>query len=157
MLGAKLCARTISFFSFLSSGRPRSVSELQRALKVASKFGIPLWTFSRGKNLGQVLLKRCYPKALSSKLFANSCVRYGGPAPKVAGSVAVDLHRMNKIIEVNEKFSYAVVEPGVTFTDLYDYCVEHNLAVWPSVPSLGWGSVVGNVCVCLLAHFRYGF
>lgn len=52
---------------------------------------------------------------------------------------------MDKILEVNEKFAYAVVEPGVTFTDLYNYCVEKNSKVWPSVPSLGWGSVIGNV------------
>ena len=57
----------------------------------------------------------------------------------------MDLHRMNKIIEVNEEFAYAVVEPGVTFTELYNYCAERKLRVWPSVPSLGWGSVVGNV------------
>lgn len=82
-------------------------------------------------------------KVTSDQTYA--IIRYGGPAPRVSGSVAVDLHRMNKIIEVNEKFSYATVEPGVTFTDLYDYCVEHKLSVWPSVPSLGWGSVVGNV------------
>ena len=70
--------------------------------------------------------------------------RYGGPAPRLPGSVALDLHRMNKVIEVNEKFAYAVVEPGVTFTDLYNYCATHSLRVWPSVPSLGWGSVIGN-------------
>ena len=52
---------------------------------------------------------------------------------------------MDKILEVNEKFAYAVVEPGITFTDLYNYCVERDLKVWPSVPSLGWGSVIGNV------------
>jgi FAD/FMN-containing dehydrogenase len=51
---------------------------------------------------------------------------------------------MNKIIEVNSEYAYAVVEPGVTFTDLYDYCVKTKSKVWPSVPSLGWGSVVGN-------------
>ncbi|KAF3403471.1 Vanillyl-alcohol oxidase [Penicillium rolfsii] len=100
---------------------PRSVEDLQGLLKTANKYGIPLWTFSRGKNLG-----------------------YGRPAPRIPGSIAVDLHRMNRILEVNEKFSYAVVEPGVTFTDLYNYCVQHKLALWPSVPSLGWGSVVGN-------------
>jgi hypothetical protein len=54
---------------------------------------------------------------------------------------------MDKIIDVNEKFAYAVVEPGVTFTDLYNYCNDRNLKVWPSVPSLGWGSVIGNVCL----------
>lgn len=52
---------------------------------------------------------------------------------------------MNKVLEVNEKFSYAVVEPGVTFGDLYTYCVQKKLKVWPSTASLGWGSVVGNV------------
>ena len=52
---------------------------------------------------------------------------------------------MDKVLEVNEKFSYAVVEPGATFTDLYNYCAERKLRVWPSVPSLGWGSVIGNV------------
>ncbi|KAJ5950822.1 D-lactate dehydrogenase [Penicillium vulpinum] len=31
---------------------PRSVEELQSILKVANKYTIPLWTFSRGKNLG---------------------------------------------------------------------------------------------------------
>jgi len=69
----------------------------------------------------------------------------GGPAPRLNGSAALDLHRMNKVIEVNEEFSYAVVEPGVTFTELYQYCALRKLRVWPSVPSLGWGSVVGNV------------
>jgi FAD/FMN-containing dehydrogenase len=98
------------------------MDELRQILAVANKYGIPVWTFSRGKNLG-----------------------YGGPAPRLSGSVALDLHRMNKVIEVNDEYSYAVVEPGVSFTDLYDYCVKHKLKVWPSVPSLGWGSVVGNV------------
>lgn len=51
---------------------------------------------------------------------------------------------MNQIIEVNAEYAYAVVEPGVTFTELYEYCASNNLSVWPSVPSLGWGSVVGN-------------
>lgn len=52
---------------------------------------------------------------------------------------------MNKILEVNEKFAYAVVEPGVTFGDLYTHCAREKLKVWPSTASLGWGSVLGNV------------
>ncbi|KAG8629788.1 hypothetical protein KVT40_001407 [Elsinoe batatas] len=100
---------------------PRSEAQLRTVLALANKHSFPVWTFSRGKNLG-----------------------YGGPAPRVNGSVALDLHRMDKIIEVNSEYSYAVVEPGVTFTDLYNYIVKHKLNVWPSTPSLGWGSVVGN-------------
>ena len=72
----------------------------------------------------------------------------------------MDLHRMNKVLEVNEKFSYAVVEPGVTFGDLYAYCVEKKLKVWPSTASLGWGSVVGNVSLtgsnfCAFSKIRF--
>ena len=48
------------------------------------------------------------------------------------------------VLEVNAEYSSAVVEPGVTFTDLYDHCVKSKFNVWPSCPSLGWGSVVGN-------------
>ena len=105
--------------------RPSTLEELKKVVSISNKYSIPVWTFSRGKNLG-----------------------YGGPAPRVSGCVALDLHRMDKLIEVNEKFAYAVVEPGVTFTDLYEYIKERGLKVWPSVPSLGWGSVVGNVSFC---------
>ncbi|KAI1076178.1 putative vanilly-alcohol oxidase [Whalleya microplaca] len=100
---------------------PSSVLEIQAVLKVLNGYKIPVWTFSRGKNLG-----------------------YGGPAPRVPGCIALDLHRMNKIIEVNEKFGYAVVEPGVTFGDLYEHCAKNKLKLWPSTASLGWGSVMGN-------------
>lgn len=89
---------------------------------------------------------------LHCRLARSHLDSYGGPAPRLSGSLALDLHRMNKIIDVNQEFSYAVVEPGVTFTDLYDYCVLHKLKVWPSVPSLGWGSVVGNVCLTPKLH-----
>lgn len=32
--------------------RPKNVDELRRVLAVSGEFGIPVWTFSRGKNLG---------------------------------------------------------------------------------------------------------
>lgn len=35
---------------------PRSVEEIQGVLHVANEYKIPLWTFSRGKNLGLVVL-----------------------------------------------------------------------------------------------------
>jgi FAD/FMN-containing dehydrogenase len=51
---------------------------------------------------------------------------------------------MNKIIEVNEEYAYAIVEPGVSFFDLYNYVQEKKLKLWPSCPAIGWGSVLGN-------------
>jgi 4-cresol dehydrogenase (hydroxylating) len=87
----------------------------------ANETGVPLWTISRGKNNG-----------------------YGGPEARDPDSVILDLHRMDRIIEVNDELGYAILEPGVTFFALAEYIRENNLKVWPSVPSLGWGSVVGN-------------
>lgn len=35
-----------------SMNSPNSVEELQKVLKVANQYRIPVWTISRGKNLG---------------------------------------------------------------------------------------------------------
>ena len=101
--------------------RPGNTEEVQAIVRLANETGTPLWTFSRGKNLG-----------------------YGGPEPRGLGMVALDMGRMNRILEVNDELCYAVVEPGVTFFDLFEYVQENNLKVWLSVPALGWGSVLGN-------------
>ncbi|KAH7160426.1 hypothetical protein B0J13DRAFT_644051, partial [Dactylonectria estremocensis] len=101
---------------------PVSVEEIQAILKVANQHQVPLWVCSQGKNFG-----------------------YGGPAPRVAGSVVLSLQRMKRILEVNEKLAYIVVEPGVTFFDVYNHIIENDLHLWVSAPALGWGSVVGNV------------
>ncbi|KAI1334267.1 FAD-linked oxidase-like protein [Xylariaceae sp. FL0016] len=101
--------------------RPESVEQVQAILRLANQFKIPMWTTSRGKNLG-----------------------YGGAAPVLEGSMVLDLHRMTRIIEISEADGYAVVEPGVSFFDLYEEIKRRGLALWPSVPAIGWGSVVGN-------------
>jgi FAD/FMN-containing dehydrogenase len=74
----------------------------------------------------------------------NLTYRYGGTGPVMTDNVVLDLHRMNKIIEINEEYAYAVVEPGVSFFDLYNEIQERGLNLWPSVPAVGWGSVLGN-------------
>lgn len=51
---------------------------------------------------------------------------------------------MNTIAEINEEYGYAIVEPGVSFFDLYDEIQRRGLNLWPSVPAIGWGSVLGN-------------
>ena len=86
---------------------PGSVEEVQAVVRIADKHRIPLYTISTGKNLG-----------------------YGGSAPNHGGSVVLDLKRMNRIIEVNESNGYAIVEPGVSYFDLYNYIQERGLKVW---------------------------
>lgn len=100
---------------------PADTAQVQAIVRIASQYGIPLYSISTGRNLG-----------------------YGGPAPNLSGSVVVDLKRMNKIIEVDDKRHYAIVEPGVSYFDLYHYIRERNLKVWIDCPDPGWGSVIGN-------------
>ena len=59
-------------------------------------------------------------------------------------AVVLDLKRMNRVIEVDDKRHFAIVEPGVSYFDLYRYIQERGLKVWVDVPDPGWGSVIGN-------------
>lgn len=113
--------------------RPETVEQVQALVRIANENKIPLWVVSTGKNLG-----------------------YGGAAPRVSGSVVIELGRMNKVLEVNEEQSFALVEPGVRFFDLYTHIRERNLKVWMSVPGLGWGSVIGNSLERGLGYTSYG-
>ena len=85
---------------------PQSVEEVQEIVRIANRYKIPLYAISTGRNLG-----------------------YGGSAPAYSGSVVVDLKRMNQIIEVNDSNHYAIVEPGVSYFDLYNYCIENTCGI----------------------------
>ena len=100
---------------------PQSVEEVQAVVRIANQYKIPIYTISTGKNLG-----------------------YGGSAPVLSGSVVLDLKRMNRILEVDERNAFAVVEPGVSYFDLYRYIQERGLKVWIDCPDPGWGSLIGN-------------
>ena len=88
------------------------VAQVQKIVAVCNRYKVPVWTISTGKNLG-----------------------YGSAAPGERGQVVLDLKRMNKIIEVNADLGYALVEPGVTYQQLYDYIQEKKLPLWMSCPA----------------------
>ena len=100
---------------------PTTVEEIQAVLRVANEHKVPLWTHGQGRNNG-----------------------YGGPAPRVRGSVIVSLRNMNRVLEIDEECAYAVVEPGVRWFDLYDAIRAGGHKLWLSIADLGWGSVIGN-------------
>ncbi|MBT6042230.1 MAG: FAD-binding oxidoreductase [Gammaproteobacteria bacterium] len=100
---------------------PQSAEEVQSLMAICNEFQIPVYPVSTGKNLG-----------------------YGGSAPVLTGSVVLDLKRMNRIIEVNEENAFALVEPGVSYFDLYNYIQEKGLDLWIDCPDPGWGSLIGN-------------
>lgn len=100
---------------------PSSAEQVQQIMRIANHYKIPVYPISTGKNLG-----------------------YGGSAPVYSGSVVLDLKRMNRILEVNEKQAYCVVEPGVSYFDMYQYLQEKGIKLWIDVPDPGWGSMLGN-------------
>jgi hypothetical protein len=115
---------------------PRHTGEVQAIMRLCNEFEIPVWPFSIGRNVG-----------------------YGGAAPRVPGSLGMDLGcNMNKIIKVDVDGAYALVEPGVTYFDLHNYLVEHNLRdkLWIDVPDLGGGSVLGNTVERGVGYTPYG-
>ncbi len=101
---------------------PRSTSEVQAIVKWANKFLIPIWAISMGRNIG-----------------------YGGAAPRVPGSVVVDLGRhMNKVLKIDGQNASCMVEPGVSYFKLYEEIHKTGLPLWIDTPDLGGGSVLGN-------------
>jgi FAD/FMN-containing dehydrogenase len=100
---------------------PSTSEEVQALLRIANSYRIPMYPISTGKNLG-----------------------YGGSAPTYSGSVVLDLKRMNRILEVNEKQAHCLVEPGVSYFDIYNHLQENNIRLWIDLPDPGWGSMVGN-------------
>jgi FAD/FMN-containing dehydrogenase len=103
---------------------PGSTSEVQTIVLWANKNTIPLFPISMGRNLG-----------------------YGGAAPRVRGSVVVDIgKRMNKILDIDPDDYTCLLEPGVSFYALYEEVQKRGYGdkLWIDTPDLGGGSVLGN-------------
>jgi 4-cresol dehydrogenase (hydroxylating) len=100
---------------------PISVEEIQGIVKVANEYRLPLYPISTGKNL-----------------------TYGGSAPVYSGSVVLDLKRMNRILEVSERDQTCLVEPGVSYFDLYRHLRQNKLRLWIDTADPGWGGLIGN-------------
>ena len=113
---------------------PHSREEVAAVVKVASTFQIPLYPISCGKNWG-----------------------YGDACAPTDKQVIVDLSQMNRIIEVNSKLGYAVIEPGVTQGQLWAYLVENKTGLWMDATGAGPNtSLVGNTAERGFGHTRYG-
>jgi 4-cresol dehydrogenase (hydroxylating) flavoprotein subunit len=112
---------------------PASVEEVQAVVKLANEHKTPLWPVSRGKNLG-----------------------YGANAPRMPGSIVLDLGRMTKIHELNTELGYCVIEPGVGYFDLYEAIQRAKAPLWMSVPGNAWGSVLGNALDHGMGYTPYG-
>ncbi|OAG08605.1 FAD-linked oxidase-like protein [Paraphaeosphaeria sporulosa] len=126
------------FEEFIASAvvYPGSVEDVKLIVKWANKHLVPLFPLSIGRNLG-----------------------YGGSAPRVRGSVTIDLgRRMNRILDINADDFTCLVEPGVTFYALHEELVKRGLddKMWIDTPDLGGGSVIGNTLDRGVGYTPYG-
>jgi 4-cresol dehydrogenase (hydroxylating) flavoprotein subunit len=112
---------------------PLGLDQIQKIVAIARDNHIPVWAISTGRNLA-----------------------YGGSAPRKQGTVTLDLKRNNRILEVNDELCYAVVEPGVSFFQLYRHLREIGSKLWIDTPSPGWGGIMGNMLERGVGYTPYG-
>ena len=111
-----------------------TVEEVQAVVRVCNEHRIPVWTISTGRNFG-----------------------YGSAAPGERGQVVLDLRRMNKILHVDPELCTALVEPGVTYQQLYDYIQEKKLPLMLSFPApSAIAGPVGNTMDRGVGYTPYG-
>jgi 4-cresol dehydrogenase (hydroxylating) len=114
--------------------RPADAREVQACVRIANRFGVPLYPISSGKNWG-----------------------YGSKVPPRDGSVLLDLGRLNRILDYDEDLAYVTVEPGVTQQQLYEFLRARGSRLWMdatgSSPSC---TLVGNVMERGFGHTPYG-
>jgi 4-cresol dehydrogenase (hydroxylating) len=114
--------------------RPESARQVQQIVEIAKEHHVPLHPISRGKNWG-----------------------YGDACAPTDGQVIVDLGRMNRILEVNTDLAYAVIEPGVTQGQMYQYLTKNNIPLILDVTGAGPdASIVGNTLARGFGHTPYG-
>jgi 4-cresol dehydrogenase (hydroxylating) flavoprotein subunit len=101
---------------------PRTVAEVQAAVRIAARARVSLYPVSRGANWGM-----------------------GSRLPVRDGAVLMDLSRLNRIREIHGGARYAVIEAGVTQGQLADALRERNLPLIVNVTGSARGtSVIGN-------------
>lgn len=106
---------------------PSSTEEVRQIVLLANDTRTPITPFISGANMG-------------------------GVAVPSAGGITVDFRRMNRIVEVNEKANYIVVEPGVTLGALEKELTSRGRWLsYPLAPPAA-ASLVGNVLLSGIGH-----
>ena len=114
--------------------RPETREQVQECVRAANRERIAIYPVSTGKNWG-----------------------YGSSVPTADRCVLVDLSRMNRILDFNEKLGYVTVEPGVTQRQLYQLLQDKGSRLWmDATGSSPDCSVIGNTVERGFGHTVYG-
>lgn len=102
--------------------RPADRGEVQRCVRAANEHGVQIYPISRGKNWG-----------------------LGSRVPTSSGAVLLDLGRLDRIVDYDEKMAHVTVEPGVSFGQLTAFLAAHGARHFVSMTgSTLDSSVIGN-------------
>jgi 4-cresol dehydrogenase (hydroxylating) len=114
--------------------RPASRAEVQECLRIANRWRRPVYPISSGRNWG-----------------------YGSRVPSADGCALLDLGRMNRILDFDEKLGYVTVEPGVTQAQLQAFLIERKSNLWmDSTGASPECSLIGNTVERGFGHTPYG-
>jgi 4-cresol dehydrogenase (hydroxylating) flavoprotein subunit len=114
--------------------RPGDRDEVAACVRIANARKLFVYPVSQGKNWG-----------------------YGSRVPVRSGCLIIDLGRMTRILETNEELAYAIVEPGVTFTQLHEHLVSSSSRLVATVTgATPNSSVVANALERGIGKGTYG-
>ncbi|MFC5496919.1 FAD-binding oxidoreductase [Caenimonas terrae] len=101
---------------------PADTAGVSACVKVAARFGVPLYPISRGKNWG-----------------------LGGRVPSGGPAALLDLSRMDGILDYDATLGTLTLEPGVTFRQVYEFLTRQSSPFWLApIGGSDYSSVMGN-------------
>ena len=112
---------------------PKDLEQLRAVLAAAAESTVSLWVLPNSA--------------------ANGAMVNGATDKDI---LVIDQSRMNNIVEVNSKAAYALVEPGVSYTQLNAYLEENNTGLWVDCDRNGLNSVAGSITAREFGYTAYG-
>lgn len=114
--------------------KPANRTDIEIIVKMANLYHLHIHPISTGKNWG----------------YSDACAVQ-------EGQILIDLSRMNRILEVNEKLGYITIEPGVTQGQVYEYLEKNKIKLWMDATGAGPDtSVIGNTMDRGFGHSPHG-
>lgn len=112
---------------------PKGAEEVQKIVMIANKYTIPVIPVGAGLSLSDLTVP-------------------------IHRGIVMDMRKMDKILEVNEKDKYAVIEPGVTVGQMIGYLKKNYPELRISIPDAPPSATVcGNLLIFGSGHLsRYG-